>query len=187
MPKILMRQKLRQRRDEFATMRASLHDFSAPPDPLRNWITQSHCVSGYVPFGSEASPLALLAYARRQGRETALPHVTHRDAPMRFLRWQMGDTLYPGPFGVMQPADDAPEATPDLIVTPLLGFDRRCRRLGYGAGFYDRAFAQLPTARRVGLAWSVQEVDVVPADSWDVALHAIWTECDWIVNEEMPQ
>jgi 5-formyltetrahydrofolate cyclo-ligase len=54
------------------------------------------------------------------------------------------------------------------------------RRLGQGAGFYDRAFARLPAARRIGLAWSAQEADALPADPWDVPLHAVATEKEWI-------
>ena len=57
------------------------------------------------------------------------------------------------------------------------------RRLGQGAGFYDRAFARLPAALRIGLAWSVQEVDILPADPWDAPLHAVVTEKEWIEPE----
>ena len=76
---------------------------------------------------------------------------------------------------------DLAELTPDIVLTPLVGFDRRGTRLGQGAGHYDRAFAAHPAAWRVGIAWSVQEVDALPADAWDVPLHAIATEREWIV------
>ena len=86
----------------------------------------------------------------------------------------------PGAFGLLQPRSDAEEVSPDLILAPLVGFDRALRRIGQGAGFYDRAFARLPDARRIGLAWSVQEVDALPTDPWDVPLHAVATEREWI-------
>jgi 5-formyltetrahydrofolate cyclo-ligase len=68
---------------------------------------------------------------------------------------------------------------PDIILTPLLGFDHLLHRLGQGAGHYDRAFAALPGARRIGVAWSVQHVDPLPTDPWDVPLHAVITEQGW--------
>ena len=59
--------------------------------------------------------------------------------------------------------------------------DRRGNRLGQGAGQYDRAFAAHPAAWRIGVAWSVQQVDALAPDPWDVPLHAIVTESEWIV------
>ena len=86
-----------------------------------------------------------------------------------------------GPFGLLQPPGDAEEVVPDLILTPLVAFDRTLARLGQGAGHYDRAFARFPNARRIGVAFSVQQVDRLPTDPWDMPLHAIITEREWIV------
>jgi 5-formyltetrahydrofolate cyclo-ligase len=143
-------------------------------------LPRARILSGYLGAGDEANPSPLLHAASELGLATALPHVSGRDAPMRFLAWAPGDPLIPGPFGLLQPEEDRPELAPDLILTPLLGFDRRMARLGQGAGFYDRAFAALPHARRIGLAWSVQEVAAVPTDPWDIHLHAVATELEWI-------
>jgi len=96
--------------------------------------------------------------------------------PIRFLAWQLGEPLVDGPFNLRQPDPASPEVEPDVILTPLVGFDRRLNRLGQGAGHYDRAFARYEAAWRVGVAWSVQEVPAIPADIWDVPLHAIITE-----------
>jgi 5-formyltetrahydrofolate cyclo-ligase len=137
-------------------------------------------IAAYLSNGMEVDPLPALEAAEQRGLPTALPHLSDRDAPMRFLRWAPGDPLVDGPFGLRQPPFDAPELFPDLILAPLVGFDRGLRRLGQGAAFYDRAFASLPGARRIGLAWSVQEVDRLPADPWDVPLHAVATEKEWI-------
>jgi 5-formyltetrahydrofolate cyclo-ligase len=137
-------------------------------------------VAAYLPNGSEIDPLPALRSIAARGLVTALPHVTDSIAGMRFLRWLPGDLLVAGPYGLLQPAADAPEVEPDLILAPLVGFDRAMRRLGQGAAFYDRAFARLPRARRIGLAWSVQEADALPADPWDVPLHAVATEQEWI-------
>ncbi|SDC24549.1 5-formyltetrahydrofolate cyclo-ligase [Sphingomonas sp. YR710] len=140
------------------------------------WLEQSCCVSGYLAIGSEFCCLPVLRAAAAAGLETALPHVTRRDVPMRFLAWSPGDLLEPGPAGLLQPATDAREVLPDLIVTPLLGFDAGLWRIGQGAGFYDRGFAAMPHARRIGVGWSIQQVAEIPRDPWDERLHAIVTE-----------
>lgn len=154
--------------------------FRTPPTPLRALIEAATCIAGYRPLGSEADPGQLLAFAASQGKAIALPFVERPSMPMRFLAWQPGDALVKGPFGLEQPDRAAAEVTPDLFLAPLLGFDRRLQRLGQGAGFYDRAFARYPDAVRVGIAWSVQEVAMVQDDPWDVPLHAVLTEKEWI-------
>ena len=137
-------------------------------------------VSAYWPIGSEIDTACLLEGLHKAGHRLALPHVTSRTAPLRFLAWSPADPLIEGPFGLHQPMSDTPEVAPDVILAPLLGFDRMLNRIGYGAGHYDRAFAAHPHARRIGLAWKVQQCEAIPVDSWDVPLHAVATEEDWI-------
>ena len=137
-------------------------------------------MASYAAIGSEASPSAFEATARVAGCRLALPFVVDRATPLRFLAWAEGRPLVPGPYGLRNPPSDAAEVVPDLIITPLVGFDRTLNRLGQGAGHYDRAFATHPAARRVGLAWSMQEMDALPADAWDMPLQAVATEREWI-------
>lgn len=174
--KLALRARLRAARDGLARDRAI-----AVPDAFRARLARARIVASYMPLGSEADPAPLATAARDAGCRLVLPHVTGRDAPMRFLDWDDGTPLVAGPYGLLQPPADAPALRPDIVLTPLLGFDRAGHRLGQGAGYYDRAFALLPDAWRVGVAWSVQQVDACPADPWDVPLHAIATESDWIV------
>lgn len=184
MTKSELRLMLRSRR------RAFVADLSSPADRralelaiarhILARLGSATAVAAYLSNGGEVDPLPALEGAIQYGLLTALPHICDKDVPMRFLRWAPGDPLVEGPFGVRQPRDDAPELNPDLILTPLVGFDRGMRRLGQGAAFYDRAFAALPAARRLGLAWSVQEVDRLPADTWDMPLHGVATEKEWI-------
>ena len=137
-------------------------------------------VTSYVPVGSEADPAPLARAASEAGCTIALPHVTIRDQPMRFLAWDTETALLAGPYGLSQPAADAAALVPDLILTPLLAFDAKLDRLGQGAGYYDRVFAEFPDARRIGIAWNVQRVDALPVDAWDVPLHAVITQSGWI-------
>jgi len=182
--KAALRRQLRARRDaQVAGLdpAARALAFRVPPTPLAAWIEAADCVAGYAPIGSEADPAALLRHAAARGIAVALPALLRPHLPMRFLRWQPGAPLVAGPFGTRQPDPaTAAEVTPTLILAPLLGFDRRLHRLGQGAGCYDRAFARFPDARRVGIAWSGQELPAVPDDPWDVPLDAVLTEREWI-------
>jgi 5-formyltetrahydrofolate cyclo-ligase len=138
-------------------------------------------VASYAPVGGEADPAPLVRAAIAADCTIALPHVVDRATPLRFLAWDVDAPLVSGPFGLRQPGDHPHEVAPDLILTPLVAFDRTLARLGQGAGHYDRAFVRFPAALRIGVAFSVQEVDRLPTDPWDVPLHAIITEREWII------
>nr|WP_258043136.1 5-formyltetrahydrofolate cyclo-ligase [Sphingomonas sp. NBWT7] len=150
------------------------------PAIFRALLAPELTVASYRPIGGEADPAPLHEAAWAAGCALALPYVVDRATPLRFLSWQIGRALSVGPFGLSQPADSAAPVAPDIILTPLVAFDGRLSRLGQGAGHYDRAFAAYPNARRIGIAFAVQQVDYIPTDPWDVPLHAIITENDWI-------
>lgn len=136
-------------------------------------------VSAYVAIGDEADPAPLLHALRAQGHVLALPRVAGRGQPLDFHRYDAGQALVPGGFGLSEPARDWPLVEPDILVVPLLAFDARGYRVGYGAGFYDRTLAKLRAARNVlavGFAFAAQEFETVPHDEKDQRL-------DWIVTE----
>ncbi len=157
-----------------------------PPRRFQDLLGTPGVIASYVSMPGEADPGLLTAAAHDLGWQIALPHVTDRASPMRFLAWQPGDTLTDGPFGLRQPPADAPNLQPDIALTPLLAFDRTLNRLGQGAGYYDRAFAALPTVLRIGVAWSIQRVVALPADPWDVPLHGVIDEYGWNGPEMTP-
>lgn len=139
-------------------------------------------IAGYVAHRSEADPLPFLIRAWQAGHDVALPHVPAQgeEGAMIFTRWSPATVLIPGLAGIPQPEMVEP-IEPAIILAPLLGFDRAGGRLGQGGGFYDRWFARHPDAMRIGIAWSVQEVPALACAAWDVPLHAIVTETEWIV------
>ena len=177
------RSEFRQKRDQFVGA-LSPQDralaFSKIPSPLAQYLVPGKIVAGYIAIGSEVDPAALLVQAHKMGCDIALPHVTSKTAPMRFLRWAPGDILVPGPFGLQQPAENAHLCTPDIVLAPLVAFDDRLMRLGQGAGHYDRALSLLDQAVAIGLAWSVQHAPAVASDIWDMPLDAILTEKSWM-------
>ena len=168
-----LRAQLRAVRDRFAG--ESSVAITAPAQFVER-LTPGLTVASYFPIGSEADPAQLAAAAAERGCRIALPFVVDRSAPIRFLLWEDGAQLTDGPYKLRQPDAASAEAAPDIILTPLLGFDARFNRLGQGAAHYDRAFARYESAWRVGVAWSVQELPAIPADIWDVPLHAVITE-----------
>ncbi|MCW3836786.1 5-formyltetrahydrofolate cyclo-ligase [Sphingomonas canadensis] len=175
-----LRARLRAERDLFATEASAA---VTPPDAFVERLRRGMVVTSYLPLGSEADPAMLAAAAAEHGCALALPHVADKATPMRFLAWHPGDALAPGPFGLRQPTGDE-EVTPDVILTPLVGFDARLNRLGQGAAHYDRVFARYPDAWRVGVAWSVQEVPAIPTEMWDVPLQAVITEKGMLCHKE---
>ena len=115
--------------------------------------------------------------------QAALPVAVDRNSPLKFRLWRPQDTLAPDAFGIPSPPPSAPEVLPNLVITPLLAFDRRGGRLGQGGGHYDRALSNLRRVRPVfalGLAYAGQEVDAVPTDRHDQRLDAIVTETEFI-------
>jgi 5-formyltetrahydrofolate cyclo-ligase len=136
-------------------------------------------VAVYHAFKNELDPASLAGLLTANGHSLALPHIAPDGVTMRFLSWVPGDPLASTAFGILQPVTGQ-DVAPAVVLTPLVGFDRQGGRIGQGAGHYDRAFAALPGAVRIGYAWSVQEIDAVPHDPWDVRLHAIATEREWI-------
>ncbi len=137
-------------------------------------------VSGFWPMGSEIDPRPLMAALAARGHSLCLPVVVGRGLPLLFRRWRPGDALVPAGFGTSVPPPDAPESRPAALLVPLLAFDRRLQRLGYGGGYYDRTLAALrrqgPPIVALGVAFAIQEVDAVPTAPGDEALDAVATE-----------
>jgi 5-formyltetrahydrofolate cyclo-ligase len=151
----------------------------AAADRLLVHIPPGATVSLYLAIHDELDPEPLATALQARGHMLALPALLD-GSTMGFFSWQPGDALDRGPMALRQPRASASECAPDLIVTPLTGFDRQGGRIGYGAGHYDRAFQRYPGAHRIGFAWAMQEIEAVPHDPWDVRLHAIVTEREFI-------
>jgi 5-formyltetrahydrofolate cyclo-ligase len=134
----------------------------------------------YVPIGSEAHPDIITAWCRENGKTLFLPCFPDSDSDMVFRIWHAADPLKKGPFGFGEPSSHSAQSIPDLIIVPLVGFDRDLNRIGQGKGHFDRYFAQHPSPIRIGLAFSVQEVDALPVAPWDIPLHGVMTEREWI-------
>jgi 5-formyltetrahydrofolate cyclo-ligase len=106
-----------------------------------------------------------------------LPVVLGPEEALEMRVWEQGAALYPSGFGTLAPAELAPQAEPDVVLMPLLGFDHMGTRLGYGGGYYDRTLAQLSKKPRlIGLAFAAQELESIPRESHDIPLDVVVTE-----------
>lgn len=172
-------------RDEAKTHRADLHKtLTEAPAQISERFPEKlidrfgPIISIYLPIGSELDPTPLMSRLRKLGAELSLPRI-EADNTMSFRRYAAGDELEDADFGLTQPLASAEIVKPTLVLTPLLAFDRKGNRLGYGQGHYDRARAALREKGRVfvcGLAFADQEVDELPSEPTDIPL-------DWIVTE----
>ncbi len=141
---------------------------------LRDTALAGRRVAGYFPMGSEIDPLPALVWFAGAGAEICLPQTPARGQPLIFRSWQPGEALVAGPFGTSHPLGRP--ITPDIVLVPLLAFDRQGRRLGYGAGYYDLTLRLLPSAQAIGCAFAGQEVAQVPVEPHDVTLRWIATD-----------
>jgi 5-formyltetrahydrofolate cyclo-ligase len=136
-------------------------------------------VSGFFPYQSEIDTRPLLGKLAGEGWTTCLPIVMGEGLPLQFRRWLPGEPTISGVWGIPRPPDTAPEVEPDVLIIPLLAFDRKGYRLGYGGGFYDRTLEKLHTRKTIiaiGVAYAAQEVDHVPTGEHDQPLDYVMTD-----------
>jgi 5-formyltetrahydrofolate cyclo-ligase len=144
-------------------------------------LTPSTVVAGYAPIRSEIDPAQLMQRFAAAGAALAMPAISARNAALAFRAWKLDDALVPGAFGISEPPATAGEVVPDIVLVPLVAFDRSGHRIGYGAGYYDRTLASLrrqKTVTAIGLAFAVQEIAQVPALPHDARLNYVLTETD---------
>jgi 5-formyltetrahydrofolate cyclo-ligase len=137
-------------------------------------------LAGYMPMRSEIDPLP--AMAAHDG-PVCVPVILGRALPLEFREWRPGARMRPGTFGALVPASGA-ILVPSVLIVPLLAFDRRGFRLGYGGGYYDRTLERLRATgpvTAIGFAFAAQEVASVPVEPVDQPLDLIVTEAGAIV------
>ena len=134
-------------------------------------------LAGYMPIRSEISPLPAMEEAAAYG-PVGVPVIQGAGLPLKFARWEPGCALKDGPFGAQVPAGEE-YLTPEIVIVPLVAFDRQGGRLGYGGGFYDRTLEQLRAngpVLAIGFAYAAQEASELPLEPTDQPLDMIVTE-----------
>ncbi len=172
--KAILREHMAEIRAESAARDPDAAEHLATRFPIKLFDRYGPIVSGYVAKDDELDPGPLLERLRGAGATIALPRI-ETDGSMTFRSADDG-ALEDAPFGLKQPTEAAATLRPSLVLAPLLAFDPRGNRLGYGKGHFDRAIQQLRESGRVfylGLAYAQQQADVVPSEKHDIPL-------DWV-------
>lgn len=136
-------------------------------------------VAGFYPMPPEIDVVPTLSQFAGDGHPVGLPVVVARKQPLIFRSWIPGAPLASGAFGIPFPPESNAEIVPSILLVPLLAFDRRGHRLGYGGGYYDRTLAALRAkgpVMAIGVGYAFQEIDEVPADAVDQRVDAIATD-----------
>jgi 5-formyltetrahydrofolate cyclo-ligase len=151
-------------------------------DFLRPRAPKGSTVSGFSPLADEFRVWPLLRRLATDSFRLAMPAMQGKGKPLLFRAWTPGDAMDKGVWGIAEPKADKPAVEPDILIVPLLAFDRQGWRLGYGGGYYDRTLKALRARKAivaVGLAFDEQEVDAVPHLDYDQRL-------DWVLRPSGP-
>jgi len=179
-----LRAELRLRRKAIDPCERQLFDKSIN-QALLELVEQLHvsALSAFLPFDGEPDLRPALATLSRNGVQIALPVVAEGidGKTLQFRHWDPATPLVTSTFGLSEPGatDRVPVSSLDLVLLPLVAWDESGRRLGMGAGYYDRALASLADSSRplrVGIAYETQKSADLPEDPWDIRLHEVISE-----------
>ena len=134
-------------------------------------------IGGYYPSNYEIDDLEILDLLEKQNYRTSLP-IVKKNNQMNFYEWSKKDLLIINKFGIPEPVSSK-IVYPDILLVPLVGYDKNLNRLGYGGGFYDRYIEKIDKIKKttkIGLAFSYQKIKSIPIDQYDKKLDFIITE-----------
>ena len=133
-------------------------------------------VGGYYPYNYEVNPIEILKKFEKQNYQISLPKIK-KNFQMDFFRWSIDDPLSINRYGIPEPISSK-IVFPNILLVPLVAFDKDLNRIGYGGGFYDRYIDKIKKNKKVitiGLAYSFQELKKIPTNKYDFKLDHIVT------------
>ena len=133
-------------------------------------------VGGYYPYNYEINPLKILEKFEKKKYLISLPKIKE-NYQMSFFRWSTKDPLSINKYGIPEPTSNI-EVYPNILLVPLVAFDKNFNRIGYGGGFYDRYIRKIKKNKKIitiGLAYSFQKVKEVPINEYDIKLDFVVT------------
>ena len=175
MLKSKLRKKILKAREKFNTKNIQI-DFNQIIKILKKEKISKKIIGGYYPVNFEIDDLALLREFKKNRFKISLP-VIKKNFQMDFYPWSLSEPLTINRYGIPEP-ETKNIVYPDVLLIPLLAFDKNLNRLGYGGGYYDRLIKKLSKKKniiKIGLAFSVQEIDKVPINMYDQKLDYIVT------------
>jgi len=181
-----LRQQLRALRNGLTGAQRKAHDLAIGGNLLDLVkARRARSIAGYWAFNGEPDITPLCRQLMTAGCRLALPVIKGTGGhDMDFHAWRKDTVLAANRYGILEPQDTElmPVASFDMLLMPLVGYDRSGNRLGMGAGYYDRCLVSirdLESPLRVGVAYSLQETQPVEGAEWDVPLHGIVNELGW--------
>jgi len=138
-------------------------------------------IGGYYPINYEIDDLEILNHFLKKGSIISLPKIKKK-GEMEFCKWYKNNLLLINKYGIPEPVNTN-RVYPDILLVPLVAFDKKLNRLGYGGGFYDRYIQKISKIKKivkVGLAFSFQELKKIPTNKHDKKLDIIITDKDII-------
>ncbi len=144
---------------------------------LKKTKISNRMIGGYYPYNFEVDVIKILEKLEKQKYQICLPKI-RKNSQMDFFRWSLKEPLIINEFGIPEPMTNKIEY-PDILLVPMVAFDKKLNRLGYGGGFYDRYISKLKIQKKtllIGLAFSFQEVKKILTNRYDMKLDYILTE-----------
>ena len=151
----------------------------------KNFPPQKPSIAGYFPTNFEVNVLDFLYQANKKNFKVGLP-VIKKDYKMTFKYWVPNEPLYVNKYGILEPKKQNITFKPDIILVPLVAFDKNLNRIGHGKGYYDRALKQLSVNKKIltiGIAFSFQETFIIPTNQYDYNLDCILTNRNLIYKK----
>ena len=143
-------------------------------------LRQAKYIAGYMPINNEIDAHLIMKALHVVQYQCSLPVITTPNTALSFKAWNLEDDLIQGAHNILEPASDNEAVTPDIILVPLLAFDKVGHRLGYGGGYYDRTLANLkqinPNVIAIGVAYEQQMCEQLPTDNHDIKLDYVITD-----------
>ena len=175
MLKFKLRKKILKVRQKFNTKNIQIN-FNQIVKILKREKITNKIIGGYYPVNFEVDSLTLLKNFKKKNFNISLP-VIRKNFQMDFYSWSFSEPLKINKYGIPEP-ESKNIVYPDVLLIPLLAFDKNLNRLGYGGGYYDRLIKKLSKKKniiKIGLAFSIQEIDKVPINMYDQKLDYIVT------------
>ncbi len=145
----------------------------------KHYYNKKITIAGYYPSNYEVDTLSFLEEASKKKFKIVLPVIKPSNA-MSFESWTYGEPLYVNKFGILEPSNLNKRITPELIMVPLVAFDEKLNRIGYGKGYYDRILQKISKTKKktisLGIAYSFQKCKNIPVKKHDFKLDYIFTE-----------
>tara|TARA_B100001123_G_C15232139_1_gene995575 strand:+ start:650 stop:1213 length:564 start_codon:yes stop_codon:yes gene_type:complete len=136
-------------------------------------------IAGYYPANYEVNILNFLEEASKKKHKIVLPVIKSLNK-MNFCKWIYKEPLYVSRWGILEPKNSKDKAIPDIVIVPLVAFDEKLNRIGYGKGYYDRALKKISKIKKktifIGIAYSFQKYKKIPINKHDYKLDYIFTE-----------